>query len=287
MSNPNRTIKLVTDSTADLPAELRERYDVTMVPLNLHFGTETYLEQVEMTSAEFFTKIGEPGVELPKSSQPSPGAFAEVYRKLGAEGASIISIHLSGGLSGTVQSAEIAKAMLPELDIHIVDTKSASMGTGLIVLEAARAREEGLDAPAIVARLHQTMERMWTLLTVDSLEWLHRNGRIGRAAALFGSMLNLKPLLEVAHDGIIRPVEKVRGRGKVISRMVEFCREKVPVGSKLCFAIMHGDCEDDARKLYDLLAVDYQVEFGHVGFIGPVIGTHTGPGTIGFIFHRA
>jgi DegV family protein with EDD domain len=274
-------VRIVTDSTADLPKEIREQWEIEMVPLKVHFGDETFLDGVTIEASQFYEKLAK-AKELPTTSQPAPSDFLDVYRKLAEQpGAEIISIHLSSAFSGTFQSAMLAKSMLEnDADISIVDSKSASCGIGLLVVEAAKAAKAGkskAECLEIVDRLRRSMQLYFL---VDTLEYLHKGGRIGKAQALFGSLLNIKPILTIDDDGMVAPVEKVRGQKKAMARIVERIKEK-HAGERVKLYIAHANALDTAQDIAALIEEQIRVEEIQYTYIGPVIGTHAGPGAVG------
>ncbi len=273
-----KKIFIVTDSTADLPQGLAEKLDITVVPLKVHFGDEEYLDWINLDSDSFYAKLKSSAV-MPRTSQPSPADFEAVYRRLTAEGGSIISMHISSQLSGTCQSATIAKSMLEGADIEIVDTKVTSMALGLLVIEAARAVRDGKNKEEIMAQIYTQMNKIKVFFGVDTLEYLQKNGRIGKAAALLGGLLNVKPLLTLK-DGIITPKEKVRGRAKLLEKMVNVVAEEFGEDVKGKAVILHGDSLDEALRLKEKVDERYGFSEIIISSIGAVIGTHTGPGVL-------
>lgn len=277
-------IRIVTDSTADLPRELLEKHKIAVVPLRVHFGPESFKDHIELSASEFYEKLAS-SQYLPKTSQPSPADFAEAYQNLAGPGDTVISIHLSSELSGTYQSANLARSMVRGVKVEVIDTRAASMGIGLIVLAAARAAEAGRSPNEVVAAARSIIDRLYVLFSVDTLEYLQRNGRIGRAQALLGTLLNIKPLLHLK-DGIVSPLEKVRGKAKVIPRLLELARERVPVGARIHCAVIHGNCPEEGRTLLNGLKSVYEVVEESLALLGPVIATHAGPGTLGLCLYQ-
>lgn len=277
-------IRIVTDSTADLPRELIEELGITVVPLNVHFGDEVYKDQVEISTDEFFHKL-QHGDVMPKTSQPSPGDFLEVYKELSAEGDSIISIHISSELSGTHNSAMLAKGMLPEADINVFDTRKVSGGIGLFVIEAARAVKAGKSKEEIIAMLENMQEKVRVIFILDSLEYLEKGGRIGKASAVLGSMLSLKPILTI-EEGIVHSKEKARGFKKAKKRMVEmFAETNIATGSDVI--ILYGESETEAvAEIRDALVVTGKTQDILVSRVGAVIGTYSGPGILGLVYRE-
>lgn len=275
-------IAIVTDSTADLPPALVQELNIAVVPLEVHFGPEIYKDWVELTPQAFFEKLATSRV-LPRTSQPSPADFERVYRRLLEEYSTIISIHLSSQLSGTYQSAVLAQAALPGADIVVVDSKAASMGVGLVVLEAAQMVRQGLGRAAVLQRVQEVIGKLHTVLTVDTLDYLHRNGRIGRAQHLVGTLLNVKPILQVDRDGFVAPLDRVRGRQQVIPRMVELAKERVGPGTAVKMAVVHANAPERAEELARAAGSVFEVKSLYVTELGPVIGAHVGPGTLGLV----
>lgn len=275
-------IALVTDSTCDLPVELIKQYNIHVVPLSVIFGTDVYLDGVTMKAEQFFEML-RLSPHHPSTSQPAPGDFAKVYDRLVGTYDHIISIHLSSGLSGTYESALLAREMYPEADIRVIDTKSASIGLGWVVLLAARAILAGSSPEQVVRIAERASAKQRIMLTVESLDWLYKNGRIGRASAFLGNLLNVKPILQV-DEGVVAPFDKVRGKPeKVIARMVEAMKQFVDPGYPVYLGVVHAERPELAQRAVELVKEAYQVAEEVVCSFGPVIGVNTGPGSIGFV----
>lgn len=272
-------IKIVTDSTADLPKGLAEQLEITVVPLKVHFGEEEYLDWVDLSSEAFYEKLKSSEI-MPRTSQPSPADFEAIFKDLSQDGSTIISIHISSHLSGTYQSAIIAKSMLEDVDVEVVDSRNTSMALGIVVLEAARAAKAGKSKEEILSQVYDDIGRVRVYFGVETLEYLHKNGRIGKAAALLGGLLSVKPLLTL-QDGIIVPKEKVRGRAKLMERLASLYKEEYGADLKGKMVIMHGDAPQEAQKLKERLEKEYKnVSEILVTPLGSVVGTHTGPGVL-------
>lgn len=273
-------IRIVTDSTSDIPAEMRKALAIEMVPLKVHFGEEAYLDSVTVQPEEFYRKLAEAS-SLPTTSQPSPMDFLDVYTRLSEEpGTQIISIHLSSRLSGTYQSACMAKSMMEsEADITIVDSHSATYGIGLLVVAAARAALAGQSKDEILQLVKELRSKTSLYFLVDTLEYLHKGGRIGRAGALIGSLLNIKPILTVDEDGVVTSVDKVRGFKRAMARIVELLKERYRGPVRVTVA--HADTPQHAEELSALLHQHFEVAEMMYTSIGPVIGAHVGRGTVG------
>lgn len=278
-------VRIVTDSTADLTPELLQEFGVEdhvhIVPLTVHFGEEEFQDGVDLARDAFYEMLRR-RAEMPRTSQPSPAAFADVYREISSPGETILSIHISSKLSGTHQSAALAARQFDDREIEVVDTRSVSLGLGLMVLSAAKAAKEGKSKQEILSQLRQRIAAARILFVVDTLEYLHKNGRIGKAQALVGGLLNVKPLLAL-EDGIVSPVEKVRGKAKARERMIERVLETAPPGSVEMGAILHACAPDEAQEVAARLGQQYGGLTFHVEELGPTVGTHAGPGTLGVV----
>lgn len=277
-------VKVITDSTADIPAELVQELDIKVVPLKVHMGGTSYLDGVTIQPGEFYRKLSESS-DLPTTSQPSPIDFVEVYREAAKEGdTDILSIHLSAALSGTYQSALLAKSMVEsEFKVTVLDSKKASYAIGMIVVAVARAAKAGKSIDECVALANRMIEQEQVLFLVDTLDYLHKGGRIGKASALVGSLLNIKPILTLNEQGEVDPIDKVRGASKAEARVFELLREKVAAGGPVTAAVVHAERREKAEEWGAKLREQYEVKELTITDVGPVIGTHTGPGTLGVI----
>lgn len=276
---------VVTDSTANLPPELVSEYDIPMIPLTVHWGEETYLDGVTLDTPTFYKWLQERRV-FPTTSQPSPGAFMEFFQSVAEkyQTTSIMGIFISAELSGTLASAIQAKADLPNLHIELIDSRSTSMGLGMQVLAAARAAREGQSLEAGVEQVLRVRDNMYIIFAVDTLEYLHRGGRIGGAARLVGTALNLKPVLHL-EEGKVMPLEKVRMRRKSLQRVVEIVKERVDGQHLAEMAVIHSQAGSDADLVEGWLRETFAPEVMYNTILTPVVGTHVGPGTIGVVFY--
>lgn len=280
-------VRIVTDSTADIPDEVKERLGISIVPLKVIFGEETFLDAVTIKSEQFYEKLAQSSV-LPTTSQPSPLEFSEVYGRLLAEDADspIISLHLSAALSGTFQSAVIAHSMLEEeSDITILDSRSASYGFGMRVVKAAEMAQAGESKERIIEAIEQLERDTKLYFLVDTLEYLQKGGRIGKASALIGSILNIKPILSLEPEGVVYAVDKVRGSKKAMARIIELLKQTYgdePVGMTMAYSFR----KDTAEELCELLKSQFNVRAINWTTIGAVIGTHTGPGASAVFMYR-
>ena len=272
-----RLVKIVTDSTADLPPELAQELDITVVPLQVIFGDQAYRDGVDMTSEEFFRRLPH-AAELPRTSQPSPGDFQQVYRQLAQQTDRVLSIHLSSGLSGTVETArQAARTMSDRVKIEVIDSGTISMVMGFAVIAAARAARAGGTLDACAQAAHSVLRRQRLAVAVDTLEYLRRGGRIGRAQAFLGGLLRLKPILTI-RDGQAYPLARVRTHRKALEEVLRVCLEGSEVEEA---AVMYTTNPGDARFLADEIRRRCPNAAVHLGRIGPVIGVHGGPGLIG------
>jgi DegV family protein with EDD domain len=273
-------IKLVTDSTAYLPKDIVEQYDIRVVPLNVLFGTKSYQEGIDLGYEQFYRMLADVD-ELPTTSQPAAGDFMTVYSELVEAGHEVVSIHISSELSGTVDSALAARKMLPDpTRVSVVDSLSTAMGLEAIVRFALDEIEAGKSRDDLVASVEELVKRVHLYFVVDTLEYLHKGGRIGGASALLGTVLQFKPILFLG-GGKIQPWGKVRTKRKAVSKLLDVVGEKTSgqaIG-KIC--VGHAQVPDEAEALTQRLRQRLDCDQFYVSQIGPVIGTHTGPGALG------
>lgn len=276
-------IALVTDSTTNIPKELSKGYEVHVVPSVIIWGGETLRDSVDIQPTEFYKRLAS-SKETPTTSQPTPAAFVEKFEDLKSKGyTDILGVYVSSKFSGTIASAETAKQQVTGINIVNVDGRSASMGTGWPLLEAAKAAKDGKSMEDCVKIAEKTRDHTGIMLLVDTLEFLHRGGRIGGGARFLGTALNLKPILEV-REGALEAVERVRTKGKALDRMVELLVERVAGRSPVRLAVLHANAEEDAKKLLEVASKRVSPVESSVAEVSPAVGTHTGPGTLGFVF---
>ena len=276
------SVVIVTDSTADLPAEMARTHGIHVAPLTVNFGNEGFRDGIDLSSAQFWAKL-KSAPALPTTSQVSIGQFEMLYRPLVEAGHSIVSIHLSGGLSGTVRSAEAAAGMFPAGRITVIDSLVASMALGWLAVLAAEQAAGGASAEAVAAAVRERIPRAGVFLSPDTLENLRRGGRIGRASALVGTLLNIKPIMFL-RDGVVTPLERVRTRQKALQRMAELAREQGPFER---VTVAHANDPAAAATLIELLGPYRPVMEPAANEIGPVIGTHIGEGGFGIAYISA
>ncbi len=271
------TVRVITDSTADLPSEMAAELGIEVVPLNVHFGTDTFRDGIDLSADEFYERLVASS-RPPTTSQPSVGAFLEVYQKAleGADG--IVSVHISAKVSGTWNSAVQAREQLSDSSkVTVVDTGQASMGLGWVAVAAARAAQAGASMDEVASLARSAAEQVRVLFLVDTLEYLQKGGRIGKAQAMFGSVLAIKPILTI-QEGEVHPLERVRTRGKGVARLVQLVQEAAPLQS---MAVLYTTTEDEARALAERLGPCVPSGQVIVGRLGTVVGTYAGPGLLG------
>jgi DegV family protein with EDD domain len=272
-------VKIVTDVEAGLAPELMERFGIKTIPLWVHFGEESYQEGVNLTREDFYERLTSSS-EFPKTSQASVGQFMELYRSIVEAGHEIVSIHISSKLSGTYQSASEASKQLPEAKIDVVDSLQASLAESILVWRAAEWAEVGLNREEIVARLQPMIKHTRLLFMVDTLEYLRRGGRIGGAAALLGTLLQVKPILTLT-DGVIDTCDKARTRKRALARLKDLVLEAAGENTGVDLCVVHVQCLEAAETLAEKLSAELKPRRLFIDLMGPGIGAHVGPGTIG------
>lgn len=275
-------IKIVTDTTAVLSPEYCAQHEITVVPQIIRFGEETYREGVDLTEAEFLQRLKtEP--QLPATAAPAPGLFDEVYRAAAEQGHSILSIHPSSDVSGTIASAHVARELYANADIRVLDMRTVAGNLGEAVKQAVEWRAAGLNADELEARLRALIPHSRTYFLVATLEYLRRNGRIGGAASLLGSVLQIKPILQLS-EGHVEPLDKVRTHQKAKERLKELVLADCPRTPAARLCVMHADAETEADELRATLSAVLQIADISLYSLGAAITTHTGPGTLGVGF---
>ncbi len=247
--------------------------------MKLRFADEEFTDGT-LSSEDFYRRLAEEKV-LPKTSQPSPEEFGQLYSRLLEEYQEIISIHISSGLSGTLNAAYLAKEKLATDSIHVVDSKSISLGLGLLVMEAARLIKEGIKITGILERLAKARENLETLFTLNTLEYLQKGGRIGKVNSLAGTILNIKPVIRVGDDGIYHSFAMARGQDRAINCIIKAFQRLVAGRKDARLAVAHGAALEVGKYLKEALENAIQIPVSIFTQVGPVIGAHTGPGTVG------
>lgn len=280
------SVKIITDSAADLPVELLQAYDIDLIPLRVYDEAETeYLDGVTLNSVTLLQNMREGAAY--RTSLPSLETFQEKFVSYAKDGNPCIYLAFSSELSGTYQSSVLIKEEVKEtyadLDLEIIDTKCASLGQGLVVLEAAKMAKEGATKEDILNRVAFLMKHMEHIFTVADLQYLVRGGRLSKVAGFIGGLLNIKPILNV-EEGKLVPLEKVRGKKKVLGRIVDIMEERGKDLKGQTIGITHGDDLETAKALKALITERFGCEVFIVNTIGAAIGAHTGPGVITLFF---
>ncbi len=286
---PEGQAAIVTDSTSSLTPQVGKQYGVNVVPTYITFGDRTYRDGVDLDARQFYTLL-RGSKQPPTTAQPSVADFCGVYSALwerirSRPSAAIVSIHPSVKMTAIADGARAASKELPDVPIHVIDTGSISMGLGMVAIAAAHAAASGQDAVAVVRLTEELARRVKVVFTVETMEYMRRGGRIGGAAALLGTLLNIKPVLQVV-DGQVQPLEKPRTRRKAVGCMLDWMAEQVGSSQAVHAAVLHCDAPDDAQALAQEVSKRFLgVELVMTAEAGPTIGTHGGPGTVGIVFY--
>lgn len=277
--------RIITDSACDLSPEIIKRFGIDVLPILVYLGDEEYRDGETLKPEELYNNMREGKVYT--TAQIPPQMFKEKFEEYAKNGEACIYIAFSSGLSGTYQSSLMAKNEVledyPDFDITIIDTKCASGGFGLVVLKAAQMAMEGLPKEEIVKTAEFYSEHMEHIFTVDDLEYLYRGGRVSKTSAFVGTLLNIKPILHV-EDGKLVPIEKIRGRNKVLKRMMEIIEERGVDLSRQTIGITHGDDLEVAIKAKEMIKERFKCTDFVIGTIGCAVGAHSGPGTLSLFF---
>ncbi|WHY65408.1 DegV family protein [Neobacillus sp. SuZ13] len=275
-------IKIVTDSTMDMPLEMAEQLGIVVVPLSVTINGESYLDRVDIDVAEYI-QVMKQSEELPKSSQPSAGTFLEVYDRLGDEGYEVLSIHMTGKMSGTVRSAESA-AQMTKTKVTVVDSLFISLALQFQVKEAAEMAKQGKSIEEILTRLDKIRENTKLYIMVDTLENMVKGGRIGKGKAFIGSLLNIKPIASL-EGAEYNPVAKVRSHTQVVKYLAKQFSEDVKGKTILGAGIVHAEAFQLSSKLKEAIMELTGYQNISIDYTGPTISTHTGPGTIALMYY--
>jgi len=275
-------VAVVTDSGVNLPETVQETHQINVVPLKVILGEQTLRDGIDITPSRFYELL-RAASKLPTTSQPSTGDFVEIYSRLSGEVDAIVSIHLSELLSGTIKSALAARELVNHVPIEVIDSRSASVGLGFVVLAASREGQLGGGLSEVVAAGKQLIPRINVIFVVDTLKYLHMGGRIGGASAMLGTALKIKPLLHL-YEGQVNPLERVRSKCKATERMLEIMAQRLQGDDSegvLHAAVAHADREDEALELKEQVLSRFQPDEFYLSELTPAIGTHAGPGTLG------
>lgn len=272
-------VRIVTDSTADLSESQQQSAGITVVPLNVRFGDEVFRDHVELSGDEFFNRL-KAAPQLPKTSQPPVGAFEAVFRQHRQAGDDVVAVLISSKVSGTFGAAQMAAQAVDGDHIDVIDSLTVSMALGFLALEAARVAKGGASRAEVAERVRSLVPKAHVIAAVDTLTYLEKGGRIGRARALLGSLLNVKPLI-MLQEGEVAPLGRARGRVQAIDKLVD---QLGRAGKLTHLAVLHGAARTDAERLRERVAHNYPDLGIPFAEIGAVIGTYTGPGVIGFTY---
>lgn len=275
-------IQIITDTTAVLSKEDIERYGLIVIPQVIHIDEETYLEGIEIDVPQFLAKL-KTAKNLPKTAAPPPELFTKEFARFTDQNTTILCIHPSSEVSGTVRSATVAAQDFPHLDIRVIDTRLIASPLATLVLLAAQWAQEGIPADEIVSRIHEMIPRCHVFFMVDTLEYLAKGGRIGGAAALLGSVLQIKPILTFK-DGRVEPYEKERTYRRAFERMIEITVERIDKEKETYLSVMHAGVEEQARLLAQRLSTQLSIPNIPIYEMPPAIITHGGPGILGIAF---
>lgn len=270
------TVKIVTDSTSDITKELAQELGITVVPLTVTFGHESYLDRVEITTGEFYHRLTSQDI-YPTTTQPSPGVFAEAYNKLVKESDEILVIVISGKLSGTYQSATNAKSMVKgKCRIEVIDSLKTAMALGLIVIAAAKLAKSGASLDEVAAAVKERIPRSHPIMAFDTLKYLAKGGRIGRAQGLVGALLKVRPVLSMK-DGEVAPLTRLRSLAASMDYLYNFVAGFSNIEE---LAVEHATTPDDADKLVERLSAIYPKERIYRATVSPVLGAYMGPNVL-------
>jgi len=272
-------IAIITDSTVNLPENFLRQYPITVLPQVLIWSGETYEDGVDIRPGEFYERLKN-SKQMPSTSQVTPQSFLGAYQKLLEEGYEILAILISQGLSGTITSAIQAKEAFPDAPIEIVDSQTTSLAMGFQVLSAAEMTRQGVGLQEMKRMAEKARDQVGVIFAVDTLEFLHRGGRIGGGSRFLGTALNIKPILEVT-GGRVEAVERVRTRTKSLARLVELVEERIGSKKPVRLAALHANARDEALEALAQASNRIESIQTILAEVSPVIGTHTGPGTVG------
>jgi len=279
-------VRIVADSSICLPKELLKKYHIELVPETIIFGSKVYRDGVDLDPQEFYTLLAQ-AQELPTTSAPSPQDFTNSYQRVARNASSIACILVTAGFSQMgLQAATVAKEAFPNCPIEILDSRAAVGAYGFVTLAAARAAADGKSLPEVIKAAEDMKERVTTIATLDTLKYLAKGGRIGKAASWMGTLLSVKPIIEVpTSTGVVEPLQRVRTRQKALNRLLEIMGEKVGMGESVHVSIDHANVPDDANWLKAEVSSRFDCDEVYINSWAPVAGVHCGPGTIGLSFY--
>jgi DegV family protein with EDD domain len=275
-------VKIITDSMCDVPADMAERYNIKIMPLTVHFGDESFKDGIGISKEEFYNKL-EACEELPTTSQVPPIEFLTTFKEELDKGNEIICINGSSQLSGTYNSALLAKGQLESDKIHIIDSEGVTMGAGLLAIKAARLAEQGMTLAAIEVEIRISVKRMKYFYIVDTLKYLHKGGRISLSASVLGSILNIKPILTIK-EGKLEMIDKARGIKNALSATFDIIENNGWSLENKVVGINHTISPKNFALLEQYLTKNYKVKEIIRGEVGSVVATHAGPGAVAIYF---
>lgn len=278
-------MKIISDSTCNLTPELVAQYDVHIAPIAIQFGEETYEEGVDIDPDTFYNKIDEMGI-IPTTSQPSPARFAQLYQQFSKQGHSILVLTVTEKHSGTFASATMAKSLAPEADVAVFDSAAISLGTGWMIVEAARADAAGLSRDKILEKLKRIREHFYLFLTPATLKYLQMSGRVGRLQGALASMLNVKPIIALK-EGALEALENVRTRTASIDRLVDKMVDSLGASTPIKLAIVHARAADEAQNLLEKAQASLNVDDYMMDDLSISLAVHGGPGILGIMGYPA
>lgn len=277
-------VKIVSDNCCDLPDDILKRYNIELGYLLVRFGDRQYQPR-ELSNAEFYQKMKESPV-LPSTSQPAVDNLIKVYSQALEDGSEVIAIHMSSGMSGTVQGAQVAASMLDNPRLHIIDSKKASIGEGLMVLQAARMAEQGISVEIILERLYDMQKRIQSIFCVGNIEALIKGGRVSRTKGLVAEILDIKPILYLDEDGCIKPYDKARGHKGALNKLLDIMEKNganlAEQTTGVCYSVDIENAEYLSREMKKKFGIKEVV----IGEVGLVIGSHVGAGTFSVFFEK-
>ncbi|MBN1283806.1 MAG: DegV family protein [Anaerolineae bacterium] len=277
-------VAVITDSTSDMSSEFARAHNIHVVPLYILFGTDTLRDRVDIDPAGFFKRLRE-DPRHPQTSQPTPADFADAYRRAHEDGADEVCVFtISLALSGTYESAIKARAEV-DFPVYVCDTRTASVALSLVVIAAAEAAAQGAGGEEVLEIGRAVAEKTQLFFVVDTLEYLHRGGRIGAASKFFGTMLSIKPILEV-RDGLVQGKEKIRTRKRALARLVDLVGESIDPARPLIVGAGHGDARDELDWVVQQVVERFHPQALYHFEVGPTVGTHVGPGLLGVGFYQ-
>jgi DegV family protein with EDD domain len=286
MNMPIPRVRVVTDSTSDIPEDIARQLDITVVPANIQFADRSFQDGVDLSRDEFYRRLVS-GTDLPTTSAPAAGIFAQTYRGVAARSAAagqplegVVAVHLASRLSGLFNAARLGAEDVTETQVHLVDSQQVSIGTGLLAIVAARAAQAGMGLHEIVELVEARVPRVRLLALLDTLDYVRRSGRLGPARWLLGTLLNIKPIIAVRHGEVLPPVELARTRGQGLQRLTELATELAPFEE---LAVVHAQTPQLAATLLDRLSLLHPRDQIICSEVGVTIGTYAGPGAVGFI----